>query len=300
MRRLAYSVALATSFAAMQATAEMPRLADRDLREYIAGKTIHLDTRIGTIPITYHADGTLVGRVSGVALRTYLGSESDRGRWHVQGERICQRFFRWLGGETACVVFRQEGRRISWRRDDGMTGTATIAANDAPLLPPPVAGLGLKAPPPPPPEPAAGSAAAAPAIETAALADDADTPPLIEPPRRLTAERPRAMLAGASLGSAFASGILRKRAPPPSEPSPFDAPAVAEVSALLEHAHGVAIRQRDQSWCRQSFESVPAGLPTLVALSLAAAAESASDAEGPCVGGKPHLIEAAISAVVAR
>lgn len=41
------------------------------------------------------------------------------------------------------MAVRRDGRRISWRRDDGLSGTATVASNDA-APPPTPSGLGLR------------------------------------------------------------------------------------------------------------------------------------------------------------
>jgi hypothetical protein len=319
-------LALAGCLAGGSAAAEMPRLADEPLRQYIAGKTIHLDTRIGTIPITYNPDGTLVGRVSGIALSTFLGSETDRGRWQVQGEKICQKFFRWLSGEMACVVFRQEGRRIAWRRDDGMTGTATIAANDQPL-PPPAAGLGARIPPPAAPMPAqlettrgpaetaagthetvpqdvASASARRPAeirtapaspIAAAPSAED-DMPPLLEPPRRWSSERPRVMLAAASLGNGAGFGALRRSEPTPVDATPSETPAVnISLRPAIAHAHDLAMRQVGQSWCRVAEPEAQA-LPTLIRMGFGAEPPEA-DAIATCMSSTPHLLEDARAAL---
>ncbi len=112
------------------------------LRQLASGKTVHLESPYGTLPVTFKEDGSLSAKASG-ALAIYLGSTSDRGRWTVQGERICQKFFKWFHGETHCMRVKQDGRKITWRRDDGLSGTATIAANDAPPPERPV-GLGVR------------------------------------------------------------------------------------------------------------------------------------------------------------
>ncbi len=124
------------------AAAEPATLANEALRQLATGKTVHLESPYGTLPVTFKEDGTLAGKASG-ALALYLGSTTDRGRWSVKGDRICQKFFKWFAGETHCMRVKMDGRRITWRRDDGLTGTATIAANDAPLPERPI-GLGVR------------------------------------------------------------------------------------------------------------------------------------------------------------
>lgn len=139
MRR---AVFLALAISATTANAEPIPLAENGLRELATGKTVHLESPYGTLPVTFKADGTLSGKASGL-LAAYLGSGTDRGRWSVQGDRICQKFFKWFHGETHCMRVKADGRRITWRRDDGLSGTATIAANDAA---PPERPVGLGAP----------------------------------------------------------------------------------------------------------------------------------------------------------
>ena len=150
------------------AMGEPASLSSDDLRQLASGKTVHLESPYGTLPVSFKPDGTLSGKASG-ALATYLGSTSDRGRWTVQGDRICQKFFKWFAGEMHCMRVRQEGRRIHWRRDDGLTGTATVSANDTPPFEKPAA-LG------------------APVEETAQV------PAKAEPPaaQRMAVEQPRA------------------------------------------------------------------------------------------------------------
>lgn len=137
MRRLLGAALIVT---AASAEAEPAAVTGEALRELVTGKTVNLDTPYGNLPVTFRADGMMSGKAGVLAL--YLGSTTDRGRWSIKGDRICQKFFKWFDGETHCLTVRQDGRKITWRRDDGLSGTATIAANDA-APPPPPSGLGL-------------------------------------------------------------------------------------------------------------------------------------------------------------
>lgn len=141
MQRVVF-LAMAMTTTAATLHAEPVPLAENALRELASGKTVHLESPYGTLPVSFKADGTLSGKASGL-LAGYLGATSDRGRWTVHGDRICQKFFKWFNGETHCMRIKADGRRITWRRDDGLSGTATIAANDAAPLDKP---LGLGAP----------------------------------------------------------------------------------------------------------------------------------------------------------
>ena len=62
-------------------------------------------------------------------LAYFLGAESDRGRWWVSNGKLCQKWFKWLDAQPNCMRLSKEGHRLFWRRDDGMSGTATIEAS---------------------------------------------------------------------------------------------------------------------------------------------------------------------------
>lgn len=210
------SALLTAALGASAATGEPASLSSDDLRLLASGKTVHLESPYGTLPVSFKPDGTLSGKASG-ALAAYLGSTSDRGRWMVQGDRICQKFFKWFAGEMHCMRVRQEGRRIHWRRDDGLTGTATVSANDTQPFERPAA-LGApveqsaQTPTQTTPTQTAPTQAAAARVEPAA-----DDRAPREVPRKaavaaLAQVAPAAMLATGSLG-------LRARTTEPAEPA---------------------------------------------------------------------------------
>ena len=123
------------------AFAEPGALTSDAIKEAVTGKTVNLDTPLGTpITIVYKDNGLLSG-TAGAALSIYLGASSDRGRWWVADGKLCQKFFKWLEGETSCLRIQQNGSRIAWTRDDGKRGTATIMASGPPR-PQPTYGLG--------------------------------------------------------------------------------------------------------------------------------------------------------------
>ncbi|MFM1816887.1 MAG: hypothetical protein RLZ98_3582 [Pseudomonadota bacterium] len=81
---------------------------------------------MGSLPIRYRANGTMAGSV-GVMLSNYTGSKSDTGKWWITGNRLCQKWSKWLDGRSHCYTMRKVGdKRVSWSRDDGRTGVATI------------------------------------------------------------------------------------------------------------------------------------------------------------------------------
>jgi hypothetical protein len=94
------------------------------LRKALTGKTIHLNTPLGGLPISFRADGTMWGTAGSLA--SYTGSERDRGRWWIVADQLCQRWNTWLDGQSYCFRLRQHGRTVHWTRNDGLSGVATI------------------------------------------------------------------------------------------------------------------------------------------------------------------------------
>jgi hypothetical protein len=116
-------------------------LGDGNLKETVAGKTVHLDTPFGVaIPITYHGNGLMSG-TAGV-LEYFLGAQADRGRWWVSNGKLCQKWFKWLDAQPSCMRLKRDGNKIIWRRDDGLSGTATIASGLPPGAQSPPSGVG--------------------------------------------------------------------------------------------------------------------------------------------------------------
>lgn len=153
MRQHALIGALIVAGAGVQA-APLP-LGEDELRTTVAGKTVSIDTPLG-LPLTvnYGANGIMTG-TAGTALAVYLGSAKDRGRWQIKNGKLCQKWFKWLSGETTCLSIHQEGLKIYWRSDEGKTGTAMIEPGPPVIEGATASGLGL---PPQPTEPPTESA----------------------------------------------------------------------------------------------------------------------------------------------
>ncbi len=129
--------------AATGALADPVPLANDELKQAVSGSTVEIDTPLGTtVPMRFGADG-LVAAEAGV-LAPVLGSSKDRGRWWVEGEKLCTKWFRWFDAQARCLTISRDGNRISWRKiDDGETGTGTIVVSadkpkDAPAKAPAV------------------------------------------------------------------------------------------------------------------------------------------------------------------
>jgi hypothetical protein len=106
------------------ALAEPSRLTGDKLRQVVSGRTVHVATPIGPFPIRYLSDGTITSRAP--AFIASLGTESDRGKWWIAGDRLCQRWYRWLDAKKYCFELQRDGATVYWLRDDGLSGTATI------------------------------------------------------------------------------------------------------------------------------------------------------------------------------
>ena len=102
------------------------------IRQAVAGATIRLDTPLGAaLPVAYSEDGKISSEAGSLAF--YLGANSDRGRWWIVRDRLCHKWTKWFDGETQCLTIRQDGHRLSWRRDDGTSGTATLVSRPMPV-----------------------------------------------------------------------------------------------------------------------------------------------------------------------
>jgi uncharacterized protein YraI len=118
------------------ALADPVPLSNDDLKNTVSGSTVEIDTPLGsTVPMRFGADG-LVSAEAGV-LAPVLGAAKDRGRWWVEGEKLCTKWFRWFDAGVRCLTIARDGDRIHWRKiDDGETGTGTIiVSNDKPAKP---------------------------------------------------------------------------------------------------------------------------------------------------------------------
>ena len=94
------------------------------LKKAVSGKTVHLATPLGTLPIRFRMNGTMSGTAGDLA--AYTGSAADSGRWWVSSEKLCQRWQTWLERKIYCFSLRQEGGIVHWVRNDGLSGKATI------------------------------------------------------------------------------------------------------------------------------------------------------------------------------
>ncbi len=119
----------ASVLAATAAQAESSLLQGDTLRDAISGGTVYVATPIGALPIHYAANGSM--SASGPEEMVSLAGESvqsDRGKWWISGNQLCQRWQNWLERQSFCYEMRkQRGNNVHWTRSDGQTGTARIS-----------------------------------------------------------------------------------------------------------------------------------------------------------------------------
>ncbi|MBS0235270.1 MAG: SH3 domain-containing protein [Proteobacteria bacterium] len=112
-------------FAASPLTAGETTLSGEAIKTTLSGSLLALDTPIGTtVSVRINHDGLMSGEAG--ALGAVLGSAKDRGRWWVESNRVCFKWFRWFDAEPRCVTISLDGKRFTWQREDGDTGTGTI------------------------------------------------------------------------------------------------------------------------------------------------------------------------------
>lgn len=163
----------------VEAQAAPRPLGDDELKTAVVGKTVKIDTPLGTpITVMYSANGLMNGQ-AGTALGVYLGATTDRGRWSIKDGKLCQKWFKWLDAETTCMSIRQDGQKIFWKSDTGKTGTATIEPGPPVLAGSSASGLGL-------PQPPAEVVQAEPKSETPPIAAQRSTVPHIPTPPAVT------------------------------------------------------------------------------------------------------------------
>lgn len=125
MRSLVAVIALTTVASAPVMASE--KLAGDELKRTISGKEVYLATPFGgEFPLNYRADGVVDGSGKAIGLGKFM-QPTDTGRWWVDGSKLCQQWKSWYDGKPLCFTVQSLGEnRISWVRDDGLSGTARI------------------------------------------------------------------------------------------------------------------------------------------------------------------------------
>ena len=122
---------LAAAFSALALgaalAAEPASLSGDELRRAVSGKTVYLTISGFELPIRYSPSGSMEGSMGVVAASLARGDgASDRGKWWISGNQLCQRWTSWMEGKSYCYTLTRQGNSVRWLRDDGRSGTARI------------------------------------------------------------------------------------------------------------------------------------------------------------------------------
>jgi len=123
-------IVLVSTLAIASTLAAAPvRLAEEAIRQSLIGSLLEIDTPLGVaVPVRISADGLVSGEAG--ALASTLGAAHDRGRWWVDHDQLCVKWFRWFEAQPRCLNLQREGQKIYWQDADGKSGTATITASN--------------------------------------------------------------------------------------------------------------------------------------------------------------------------
>ena len=117
-------LALAAPLAVIAAAAD--NVSGGALKKLVSGKRVYLAAPGGEFPLNYRSSGVVDGTGEALGLGKFL-QPKDSGKWWVDGEKLCQKWTSWYDGKPFCFTIQKTGASsISWRRDDGYSGTARI------------------------------------------------------------------------------------------------------------------------------------------------------------------------------
>lgn len=97
------------------------------IKKMISGKNVYLSTPYGLeFPLRYNTNGTVSGDASGFSMAKMLAPK-ETGKWWVKGPKLCQQWKTWYDGKALCFTVNKTGKStLSWKRDDGLAGTARV------------------------------------------------------------------------------------------------------------------------------------------------------------------------------
>ncbi|MDZ4792063.1 MAG: hypothetical protein SGJ17_12780 [Hyphomicrobiales bacterium] len=99
------------------------------LRKMLSGTTIFINTPFGELPVRYSGNGTMTSSSpSQLAAMAGEPTNSDTGQWWISGNRLCQRWQVWVQKKSYCFEMRGDENSVTWRRNDGKSGTARIGS----------------------------------------------------------------------------------------------------------------------------------------------------------------------------
>lgn len=123
----ALTLAAAISAGALPASATSGPLDADGIKSTVGGKRIYLATPFGgEFPLNYRPGGVVDGDGEALGLGKMMAL-TDKGRWWIDGNRLCQQWQEWYEGRTYCFTLTRTGAKsLRWLRDDGLAGTARI------------------------------------------------------------------------------------------------------------------------------------------------------------------------------
>ena len=218
------AVALGVLCCAGAAAAEPVKMTREEIKRDLVGALLVIDTPLATtIPIRISPDGMLVGKAG--VLGSMLGASKDRGRWWLERDQICMKWFRWFDARARCISLQREANRIHWQENSGESGTATLVEAAKPKTEPkPEPVVAHKR------EPARGFAVAGMSATHAASTHAANAP--------AAAQAPAAVPAPAPVELAAASPLPAVDQSPATPATPANAHfAAAMLSTITAGAH---------------------------------------------------------------
>ena len=259
----------------------------------LGGSRVELDTPLGTkLPILFGADGLVSGEAGDLA--PILGSKKDRGRWWVEGDKLCSKWFRWFDAEVRCITVSRDGTRLFWKKDDGETGTATLIEA---VEQPPKVEVAVAAPVEKPVPVASAETVVSAPIETAALIPE-DIPPPVRKKLFVTASvtAPTATLAPPTTVTTLpVEPTIIARAEPVAAPEISDQPMMRFGGAGLLEA---SARMGLENGTAASSVTDPSKLAKAAARTVPKAAGAASLAAGSAAGALPKPQKKAVAVAV--
>lgn len=125
MRTMITMIAAVLAASSSQAMAE--RYSAQDIRDGIVGRRIFLAVPFGgEFPLNYRRGGSVDGNGEALGLGRFA-KPNDTGNWWIESDRLCQKFRSWYDGRPMCFdLYRIDGKRLKWIRNDGKSGTARI------------------------------------------------------------------------------------------------------------------------------------------------------------------------------
>jgi hypothetical protein len=118
---------LALAAPVSETKADEAALSGDALRHAVSGKTVYLKISGFELPIQYSSRGTMKGSMGTIAAAFSRGDgSSDRGKWWIADDQLCQKWSSWMESRTYCYKFSLNGNAVHWVRNDGRSGTARI------------------------------------------------------------------------------------------------------------------------------------------------------------------------------